>query len=417
MPIITAPPEKENIKRIIENINIRVRETILLKKGFSVYFEAGGLCLFLSYYDEIHRVKQSPLAKQFFYETIEHLIDNSAMVPLVYTEDLTKYAELGSLLEYLHKESALNADLDYLLKNLDANLINAVCDLSEAKSLDLLGGVVSIGLYYTLRFYSNPKKFGVFLEQIVDLLFRDAIKDNGMCAWTSIIDLSNNTIGYNLGIAHGIPGIILFLRKMYLMNISRHKSEILIKGAVNFLLSQMDSSPDSLVLFSDVCDLNYKGGKSRLAWCYGDLGIAYTFILLSQLKELNLTYLKGIAANILKKTTKRTDYVQTRISDAGLCHGCIGVAHIYNRLYQITKESILRRVALFWYNEGLSLFNESDLDYAGFRLPFFTSDDNHELVDDYNFSFLTGISGIGLGLLSSIYSIDPRWDLFLLLGE
>jgi len=70
---------------------------------------------------------------------------------------------------------------------------------------------------------------------------------------------------------------------------------------------------------------------------------------------------------------------------AGFCHGAIGLAHIFNRLYQANGEPVFREAARRWFGHVL---DESQLE---------------------------GAAGIGLALLAAMTPLEPRWDrLFLL---
>lgn len=280
--------------------------------------------------------------------------------------DITRYAELGTLITFLHNEKLIECDIDCICNDTDKVLIQFAPLLAEEMSFDLMGGVVSIGLYYHQRSLGTSKKFTSELSKIVNILYNNATRENGKIMWKSIVDFGEKTIGYNFGIAHGIPGILLFLRKMFEIRICPNKCKELIKGGIAFLESQMHFSDIYTSIFFDICDLKYNGGNSRLSWCYGDLGIAYAFILFSLTEGLECEKLNKTALRILKYTTNRRNLKHTGVKDAGLCHGCIGIAHMYNRLYQITQKDFLLKSATYWYNEGILMSQNSQSDYEGF---------------------------------------------------
>lgn len=100
-----------------------------------------------------------------------------------------------------------------------------------------------------------------------------------------------------------------------------------------------------------------------------------------------------------------------RIVDAGLC----SIAHIYNRLYHQTNELRFKNAALYWYQESIKMAKYENK-YAGYKLPYYLGKSEKKLCEIHNLSFLTGIAGIGLALLSAIYPITPSWDECLLLS-
>lgn len=415
-PIVNTEQEVREIKDIIDKIYLNIINEIFSRRGFSLYFETGGLCLFLAHYQKTYSQRIPLVESSILYKSVSHILENSNSFKIEHISDLTKYAELGCLVSYLHKHELINIDVETVCSDLDDTLINAVPTLSDSMNLDLFGGVVSIGLYYYSRYHSNPSKFSIILSDIVDVIYSSALTIDGMVMWKSIIEVQSQRIGYNFGIAHGIPGIILFLRLVFTLGISKQKSRELIGGAVKFLLSQMHLTGDHNSLFYDVCDVKYIGEDSRLCWCYGDLGIAYSFILLSETEGLNCQNLGTIALDIFRHTLRRKTLKQAHVSDAGLCHGCFGIAHIYDRAFQRTKEPFLKEAAHYWYTEGIKFSNNTFAQYVGFELPYFSDTDEQESVKDYNLSFQTGIAGIALALIAYIEPETPDWDHFLLLS-
>lgn len=418
LPIVDSELYYSQVKHLVDNLYKKVREQVLLRDDFSLYFGAGGLCLFLAHYRKAYKSNSQLFQEEpSTHRILEHLLENSSEFSPDHIIDLTRYAELGALIVYLDKYELFKVDLENICGDLDRTLIELVPTLSEGYSFDLLGGVVSIGLYYHLRLPSNPERFHKILSSIVDVLYSAAIRRDGMIMWPSIIEIGSNSIGFNLGLAHGIPGIILFLRKMFIDNISVEKTRELIKGAIRFLLSQMHLPPQKGgAVFYDVCDLEYDGEDSRLSWCYGDLGIAYAFVLLSQTEGLDCSELEDIGLRIFRCTTHRMTLRDAGVRDAGLCHGCFGISHIYNRAFHLVGEPFLLDTAVYWFQEGLKMSNNTSQDYGGFLLTCFSDDDDPKSVEGYNLSFQTGIAGIGLVLLAGIEPEIPNWDCFLLLS-
>ena len=160
--------------------------------------------------------------------------------------------------------------------------------------------------------------------------------------------------------------------------------------------------------------MTYEGTDSRLAWCYGDLAIGYTFLMLGNTKGLYLSGIKEKGIEILIDTTKRSSFSTTRVEDSGLCHGTTGLAHIYNRIFQQEGIDLFREASIFWYKRTIEMGSDKN-GYAGFSIPYFRSSDDR-IKDQYNLSFLTGISGIALGLLSGITQTPPNWDRIMLLS-
>jgi lantibiotic modifying enzyme len=146
--------------------------------------------------------------------------------------------------------------------------------------------------------------------------------------------------------------------------------------------------------------------ESRLAWCYGDLGIGQVLHKAGIL--LNDRELTELALDSLVRSCKRKDIILENIVDACMCHGPLGICHIYNRMYQKTDMPIFKDIAIYWLNEALKMGKESK-HFAGFHFV-------HSGEYIANFSLLTGISGVGLSLLAMIDSVEPKWDECLMLS-
>jgi hypothetical protein len=80
------------------------------------------------------------------------------------------------------------------------------------------------------------------------------------------------------------------------------------------------------------------------------------------------------------------------VVDASICHGSAGLAHIFNRLYQATGQSVFRSAAEEWLQHLVETW-----------------------CPDAEPGLLTGAAGVGLVLLAASTPHEPRWDrLFLL---
>jgi len=145
-----------------------------------------------------------------------------------------------------------------------------------------------------------------------------------------------------------------------------------------------------------------------LAWCYGDFGIGLS--LLKAAKELKDNYLEEKAHLILEGTTSRKSQSNTKVIDAGICHGAFGNTQIYNYLYKETLNSNYRSVAKFWLENGLE-FSKYHVGYAGFKQWF----GNHDKWIPST-SLLEGIAGIGLSIIDYLSEESNSWDECLLLS-
>jgi lantibiotic modifying enzyme len=207
---------------------------------------------------------------------------------------------------------------------------------------------------------------------------------------------------YNMGLSHGIPAILSFLSKVHNAGILIDKTKDMIEKIVNFII---ENKTDSILYsFSEILDINTPNETvSRLAWCYGDLGVCCSLWQASDV--LNSVELKEEIISILTIASGRKSKESTQIYDASLCHGTVGAAHIFQRFYDWTKIPLFKETADYWYEETLKMAHFED-GYAGYKVytPIEYGGERPSR------SFLEGISGIGLVLLYKISGKNPSWE-------
>ena len=142
----------------------------------------------------------------------------------------------------------------------------------------------------------------------------------------------------------------------------------------------------------------------RLAWCYGDAGVATTLLLAARCTgnedwERQALRIADLAA--------RRSPAAARVRDASLCHGAAGLGHLFNRLYQATGMEELAEASRSWFRHTL------EIRHAGKGLGgFFTwaPAQGHEVTWRLDRGFLTGAAGTALALLGAVSSVEPEWD-------
>jgi hypothetical protein len=211
---------------------------------------------------------------------------------------------------------------------------------------------------------------------------------------------------YNFGLSHGIPSVI-----SYLCNIHDHKILESVENALEFIRSfKRKSGTISLYpSFASISsqDLFY---NSRLGWCYGDLGIAIAFWKAGKL--FNRDDWKKEAIEIIVSTSKRRDLSENLVVDSGICHGTVGIAHIFNRFFKETEICEFEDAKWFWINETLEMArNRNGL--AGYKAW-----QGNDIGWTNEYGLLEGIAGIGLVLIGFLSNEleSLNWDRALLIS-
>jgi hypothetical protein len=279
---------------------------------------------------------------------------------------------------------------------------------------DLVSGLVGLGVY-ALERLPAPDAIGS-LEGIVDRLAETARPRAGGVAWLTSPELlpdwqrKQSPRGYyNLGLAHGVPGVIVVLGAACAAGIRPRKARKLLDGAVEWLLRQ-ERAEEAGSRFSSWSGFGSKRESCRSAWCYGDPGVAAA--LFSAARSVGEPEWERKARKIARGVAVRPAD-EAGVMDAGLCHGAAGLGHLFNRMYQATGDEELGRAGRFWFERTLEM-RQPERGIGGFRALAAREDRTTYWEDEEG--ILTGASGIGLALLAATTSIEPEWDRMMLLS-
>ena len=147
---------------------------------------------------------------------------------------------------------------------------------------------------------------------------------------------------------------------------------------------------------------------ARQAWCYGDPGAAIA--LLAAARNVGEPVWEQAALDIALRAAVRPPQ-QAGVKDAGLCHGAVGLGHIFNRFYQATGHAQFATAARFWYEQTLAM-RQPGQGIAGYLSWGPGTDGALAWVEDLG--ILSGAAGIGLALLAATTPLTPAWDRMLL---
>jgi len=322
-------------------------------------------------------------------------------------------AGVGWLYEYLSQRRMIDYDTNALLVEFDNYLEKALINFLWHGNYDFLHGGVGIVLYFIKR-TAKKKELVAILNQFVELLEKISIKqEDGAIKWSSYLTKDIRERGYNISLSHGMACIIAVLSKMHkIEGVDKEKTELLLRGVVKYVLDQeIDKEKYGSYFSSYALESMQKIMKSRMGWCYGDLGIASALYQAGKvLKEAN--WVRKSLEILLFAATQRRNLQNNNVVDAGLCHGTAGIGHIFYRMWWNTKFSQFKDAADYWFEQTLKMATFED-GLAGYKV-FIMPDGNPIWVNEHG--LLEGISGIGLTMLTYYYEMDPAWDECLLLS-
>ncbi len=293
----------------------------------------------------------------------------------------------------------------------DEALLDALSQSPWPGEYDLINGLVGLGIY-ALEGLPRPTA-AACLEQVVDRLAEKAERDSrGMpgTAWFSppetLPEYQRALFPeglYNLGASHGAAGIIALLGAACQAGVAAATAAPLLEGAVTWLLDRRQG-PESPYQFPHFFFPGREPQPSRLAWCYGDLGVS-TALWIAARAAGDPAWERAARETAISAAARPAHL--TRVMDPGLCHGAGGVAHLFNRLYQATGEERLAAAARSWYESALG-FRQPGLGVAGFRS--WASDGSGEQSWRDDPALLEGAAGAALALLAAVSPVEPEWD-------
>lgn len=373
-----------------------LNEVVEPKEGLGIMGGKVGKAIFFLYYAKLID-KQEPY--DYGLELLSSVFDNINKGFHFHTH-ASGLAGIGSTIELLVENDFLDANTNELLGELDNYLYELMIHEIKKGNYDFLHGAVGMGLYFLKRNTEESKKY---LAELINDLDKFAVKDGKGTRWLSEIDREKHIKGYNLSLSHGLASIIVFLSKTYAMGIAQEKTIKLLEGSVKYLLNQEQDITKYKSVFPSWVTKEQTSTYSRLAWCYGDLGIGVALWLAG--KNVRNAEWQNKATEIVLHTTNRREQADTGVVDAGICHGAAGIAHLYNRMYNYTNREEFKESAKFWFNKTLEMAEHKDT-LSGYKA--YRTEKYGGPYEDYG--LLEGIAGIGLTLISAISDIEPKWD-------
>lgn len=275
----------------------------------------------------------------------------------------------------------------------------------KALPWDLMSGHAGIFVYLVARSASSLRAREI-LVSLVRELSRRAVPAGPGLAWLSPgsehgrIPATESAEGYfDLGVAHGICGVAWALANAVVLEIETATARQLLDGCIRFLLAQEGTAAGDSA-FPDAVPLNPgKPRECRLAWCYGDAGIACTLLAIAEL--LNAADWRQRAVETALRAAERTPD-SSRVVDAALCHGAAGLGHLFHRLYRYSGREALGEAARRYFELTLDL-----------RQQYPKTGGNTLLQGPLPTGFLCGSAGVGLAMLAALSDVPPAWDVCL----
>jgi class I lanthipeptide synthase len=282
---------------------------------------------------------------------------------------------------------------------------------------DLIYGLTGIGVYALSRWPRGTATdmLTCVAEHLADRASHDG---DGAYWWTSPELLlgprrmQSPGGAVDLGVAHGMGAVIPLLARIGRLGVDRERLTALSGDAARWLLTHAVEGELGPTVPAFLDDRSHaEPGPARSAWCYGDPGVAATLLLAA--RDNASPAWEGAAVRLAIRAARRPEG-ETGVRDTGFCHGSAGLAHLFNRMHQMTAEPVLADAARHWLERAMN-----DVRQAEGMIP--GPSDGH--APPWNGpGLLEGMAGVALVLLAASSPAPPTWDsIFLvsstLLGE
>lgn len=208
-----------------------------------------------------------------------------------------------------------------LLAELDEVLLEGMAD-TRNPNLDLINGMAGI-MVYAMRRDKSCEASGGLWNAIESICVRS------VRAWLDLSPSRLETRGTdfqrNLGIAHGIPGLLTMMITAFRRGLFSPQSAELALDGFEQLWNHSVRGVSGWALFPGNVGSTQ---VTRLAWCYGALGLADAYNNASFLDVTNISRYSALVEGSLHQLKAG----KHGIMDASLCHGWAG-AHYYFDLF------------------------------------------------------------------------------------
>jgi lantibiotic modifying enzyme len=346
-----------------------------------------GIALFFGY---LHRSLHSGEAQEASDIWLDRAIEGLAVLSSPDASLFHGFTGVAWVAEHLAGCESL-ADADDPNSEIDRALGSILQRAPWRGDFDLLQGLVGWGVY-ALERLPRPSATQI-LALVIARLSECADWTTAGATWRGS---GNSAPTADLGMAHGVGGVIALLARAITAGPAGPEAAMLLAAAVEGVLA------------GDLVARESTDGD--LAWCAGTCGLSVALLLAGRAcAQPEWVH----QAHWLANAAARRYLDDGGGFDPALCHGTAGLFHIFHRMHHATGDPDLLNAARHWLLRTLAK-RQPGVGIGGFLCR--TKEADGSFGWNPRPGFLSGASGIGLALLAASSPVHPAWDRLLLLA-
>lgn len=322
------------------------------------------------YFFQMYKVENDQLYVDKIAELLEDVFENCQNKDLKISNDLNfcdGLSGLGLIIKELMASEILDEGYHEQLTIINDLALKHSLNAIKENNFDFFYG--AIGTLY----YLNEVGHISHCETIIDALYEVALQSDYLF-YNQNDDDSNR--GINFGLAHGNAAI-----QMVLINIlqngckKKELSEMIEKGINQLHKFEKEENINSSIKSYFPHNVTIESGTEKisrsivLGWCNSEIDLALLFNRFHEVSD-TLIY-SNTVSKIGMESVKRKTEDTTGVEDYHFCHGSSGIAQLYNKLLDQTKEETYHHSYQYWINETIKyLEKEKDEETNGTKINF-----------------------------------------------
>jgi hypothetical protein len=365
----------------------------------NLYVGELGILIFLLEYQSFYKIKEEDLSDRVF-----HAIQNS----LNQEQGASICSGLSGLAWFLqycvNRDLIEPSEIENVQKEIDEVISSQALEYYRESNHDFMhgGDGITFSLIYRLE-------AGADVSSLILNLFNaseeNSRTDGNGIYWPEMDDTlgkyKNKEI-VSFGLAHGLASKIALMAKI--VKNHPHNKDVydLLMCTIHFVKQKRLTDEESIF---PSCLIDKKPDEhSRLAWCHGDLAVAYSLCCAGDaLKDKEVM---NLGTDIARHSISRS-FSSSGVVDTSICHGSAGLAMLYLKIFEISGDHSFKQEGISWLDKTIN-FNEKYDNLEGY---YFQMPDGRVPVE----GLLNGTAGVGLMYLSYLNQEKMSWSECLLL--